>query len=107
MRSADGSKHALHVERTRPRHLITSCDNTAGEGCPNWPGQPMTAHWEIPESASVQGTEIEKRAAFRGAFNAMDTRIKLFLSLPLASIDSIRLKERMDVIGKTDDKQQS
>ena len=87
--------------------VITVCDNAAGEVCPYWPGQPMTAHWGIPDPAAVQGTELEKKFAFRQAFKAMETRIKLFLSLPLASIDSLRLKERMDAIGKTVDTPQS
>ena len=83
--------------------VITVCDNAAGEVCPYWPGQPMTAHWGIPDPAAAQGTELEKKFAFRQAFKAMETRIKLFLSLPLASIDSLRLKKRMDAIGKTVD----
>jgi len=81
--------------------VITVCDNAAGEVCPYWPGQPMTAHWGIPDPAAVTGTEVEKMTAFRAAFRAMETRIKLFLSLPIASIDRMRLKERMDAIGKT------
>jgi arsenate reductase len=67
----------------------------------------MTAHWGIPDPAVAQGTELERKFAFRQAFKAMETRIKLFLSLPLASIDSLRLKERMDAIGKTGDTPQS
>jgi len=81
--------------------VITVCDNAAGEVCPYWPAQPMTAHWGIPDPAAVEGTEVEKKFAFRQAFKVMETRIKLFLSLPLASIDSLRLQERMDAIGKT------
>lgn len=81
--------------------VITVCDNAAGEVCPHWPGQPMTAHWGIPDPASVEGSDVEKMTAFRQAFRAMDTRIKLFLSLPIASIDQMRLKERMDEIGMT------
>jgi arsenate reductase len=87
---------ALHFD-----FVITVCDNAAGEVCPYWPGQPMTAHWGIPDPAAVEGSEIEKKFAFMQAFNAMETRIKLFLSLPLASIDSLRLKERVDDIGRT------
>ena len=87
--------------------VFTVCDNAANEQCPYWPGQPMTAHWGIPDPAAAQGTEIEKKFAFRQAFKAMETRIKLFLSLPLAGIDSLRLKERMDAIGKTVDTPQS
>ena len=81
--------------------VITVCDNAAGEVCPYWPGQPMTAHWGIPDPAAVEGTDVEKMTAFRQAFKAMETRIQLFLSLPIASIDRMRLKERMDAIGKT------
>lgn len=81
--------------------VITVCDTAAGELCPHWPGQPMTAHWGIPDPAAVEGTDIEKKFAFRQAFRAMETRINLFLSLPLRSIDQLRLQERMDEIGKT------
>jgi arsenate reductase len=88
--------HKIHFD-----FVITVCDNAAGESCPVWPGQPMTAHWGIPDPAAVEGTEMEKKLAFRQAFKAMETRIKLFLSLPLASIEKLRLKERMDEIGRT------
>jgi arsenate reductase len=81
--------------------VLTVCDNAAGETCPYWPGQPMTAHWGIPDPAAVEGTEVEKKFAFRQAFKAIETRIQLFLSLPLLSIDRMRLKERLDEIGKT------
>jgi protein-tyrosine-phosphatase len=83
--------------------VITVCDNAAGEACPVWPGTPVTAHWGIPDPAAVEGSEMEKKAAFAQAFKAMDRRIKLFLSLPLASIDQLRIKERMDEIGRTPD----
>jgi arsenate reductase len=83
--------------------VITVCDNAAGETCPVWPGMPITAHWGIPDPAAVEGTEMEKKAAFTLAFKAMDRRIKLFLSLPVASIDQMRIKDRMDEIGRTDD----
>jgi arsenate reductase len=83
--------------------VITVCDNAAGEACPVWPGVPITAHWGIADPAAVEGTEIEKKTAFRQAFKAMDRRIKLFLSLPIASIDQLCMKDQMDAIGKTDD----
>ncbi len=85
--------------------VFTVCDNAAGEVCPYWPGQPMTAHWGIPDPAAVEGTETEKNLAFRDAFKSMERRIKLFLSLPIASIERMRLKERLDAIGhsRTDD----
>jgi len=81
--------------------IITVCDNAAGEICPVWLGKPTTAHWGIPDPASVQGTDIEKKTAFNQAFKSMDTRIKLFLSLPIASLDQLRIKQEMDAIGKT------
>jgi arsenate reductase len=81
--------------------VFTVCDKGAGEVCPYWPGQPMTAHWGIPDPAAVEGTDIEKTMAFREAFRSMETRIKIFLSLPISSIDRMRLQERLDAIGKT------
>jgi len=81
--------------------VFTVCDNAAGEVCPHWPGQPMTSHWGIPDPAAVEGTDPEKSLAFREAFRSMEMRIKLLLSLPLASIDRMRLKERLDAIGRT------
>jgi arsenate reductase (thioredoxin) len=81
--------------------IFTVCDRAAGEACPYWPGQPITAHWGIPDPAAVDGTDIEKSKAFHAAFRLMQTRIKLFLSLPLASIDRMRLQERLDAIGQT------
>jgi len=80
--------------------VITVCDKAAAEVCPYWPGQPMSAHWGIPDPAAVEGNEVERNFAFRQAFRALETRIKLFLSLPIASIDRMRLQERMDAIGK-------
>ena len=91
--AAPGSPHLDFV--------FTVCDNAAGEVCPYWPGQPMTAHWGIPDPAAVEGTEAEKSLAFRQAFKSMETRIRLFLSLPLASIDKMRLQQRLDDIGRT------
>jgi arsenate reductase (thioredoxin) len=81
--------------------IITVCDNAAGETCPVWLGKPTTAHWGIPDPAAVQGTDIEKKAAFNRAFKLVDRRIKLFLSLPIASLDRLRIKQEMDAIGKT------
>jgi arsenate reductase len=83
--------------------VITVCDNAAGEACPVWPGMPVTAHWGIPDPVAVVGSEMEKKFAFAQAFKAMDRRIKLFLSLPVASLDQLRIKQRMDEIGRTDD----
>jgi arsenate reductase len=80
--------------------VFTVCDNAAKEVCPIWPGQPMTAHWGIPDPASVTGTPEEIDRAFREAFLALKRRIDLFLSLPLASLDSLAIKKEIDRIGK-------
>lgn len=89
------------ADSTHLDFVFTVCDNAAGETCPYWPGQPMTAHWGIPDPAAVEGTDMEKSLAFRGAFRSLETRIKLFLCLPLASIEQMRLKEQLDEIGRT------
>ena len=83
--------------------VFTVCDNAAGEVCPIWPGQPITAHWGVEDPAAAQGSEAERWLAFRRAFNALDNRIKIFLSLPIASLDRMRLKQRLDEIGRTRD----
>jgi len=80
--------------------IFTVCDSAAGEACPVWPGQPMTAHWGLPDPAAVEGSEIEKRAAFRNAYAALENRIRLFLSLPLGSLDRMTLQNRLNVIGQ-------
>jgi protein-tyrosine-phosphatase len=81
--------------------VFTVCDNAAGEVCPYWPGQPMTAHWGVPDPAAVEGSDKEKWPAFREAFRALDNRIKIFTSLPFAQLDRIKLQERLDAIGTT------
>ena len=83
--------------------VFTVCDNAAGEVCPVWPGQPITAHWGVEDPAAAQGSEAERWLAFRRAFNALDNRIKIFLSLPIASLDRMKLKQRLDEIGRTRD----
>jgi arsenate reductase (thioredoxin) len=80
--------------------VFTVCDNAAGEVCPVWPGQPMTAHWGIPDPAAVEGSETDKWVAYRSAFQALESRIRIFTRLPLSSLDRIRLKQRLDAIGK-------
>jgi arsenate reductase len=80
--------------------IFTVCDDAAGEACPVWPGHPMTAHWGVPDPAAAQGSEIERRAAFRQAFAALENRIKNFLSLPLATLDRMTLQARLDAIGR-------
>lgn len=79
---------------------FTVCDNAAGEACPYWPGQPMTAHWGVPDPAAVEGSDTEKWMAFRSAFKVLESRIKIFTSLPLASLDRVKLQARLDSIGR-------
>jgi arsenate reductase len=80
--------------------VFTVCDNAAKEVCPFWPGQPMTAHWGIPDPAAVQGTPEEIERAFKTAFTALDRRISLFLCLPLATLDTFALQKEIDEIGR-------
>ena len=81
--------------------VITVCDNAAKEVCPVWPGQPMTAHWGVPDPAAVEGSTQDNERAFRDAFFMLDRRISLFLCLPLASLDRLALKKELDNIGRT------
>jgi arsenate reductase len=81
--------------------VFTVCDNAAKEVCPIWPGQPMTAHWGVPDPAAVQGSAAEIDKAFREAFFILDRRISLFLSLPIKALDSLSLKKELDNIGQT------
>lgn len=80
--------------------VFTVCDNAAKETCPLWPGQPMTAHWGVPDPAVAQGGPVEIERAFRNAFIILDRRISLFLSLPLAALDRFALKKEVDRIGR-------
>ncbi len=80
--------------------VVTVCDNAAKEICPVWPGQPITAHWGVPDPAAVQGTPLEIERAFRDAFTTLDRRISLFLSLPLANLDALAIKKEVDRIGQ-------
>src|SRR5271165_5966781 len=80
--------------------VFTVCDNAAKEVCPIWPGQPMTAHWGIPDPAAVQGTPEEVQRAFREAFVSLDRRIGLFLSLPLQSLDRLTIQKEINRIGQ-------
>lgn len=79
--------------------VFTVCDNAVKEVCPIWPGQPMTAHWGVPDPASVEGTPEQIEKAFREAFMILDRRINLLLCLPLASLDSLAIKDEIDRIG--------
>lgn len=83
--------------------VVTVCDNAAGEVCPIWPGQPMTAHWGIPDPAAAEGSEAEIAAAFAEAARQLGTRIRLFLSLPLDTIDQLSLQTRLREIHEAAD----
>jgi len=81
--------------------VITVCDQAAGETCPYWPGQPMTAHWGVPDPAAATGTDEEKRRAFRDAFLVLRRRVELFASLPLDKLSGLALQQRLTEIGKS------
>jgi arsenate reductase len=81
--------------------ILTVCDNAAGEVCPVWPGKPMTAHWGIADPAAIEGTEAEKAFAFRKALKELETRIKLFTSLPIGSLDAMTMQTKLREIGKS------
>jgi protein-tyrosine-phosphatase len=79
--------------------IFTVCDSAAAEACPVWPGHPVTAHWGVPDPAAVQGTDEQKRQAFKEAFTALSRRIDLFLALPLEKLEHLALKKKLDEIG--------
>ncbi len=79
--------------------VFTVCDNAAGEVCPVWPGQPMTAHWGVPDPAAVEGSDEEKHNAFFRAYNQLNARISLFINLPLERLDRMTLQKRLRDIG--------
>jgi arsenate reductase len=80
--------------------VFTVCDNAANEVCPVWPGQPISAHWGVPDPAAVHGTQAEVERAFRDAFLTLERRIGLLLSLPLASLDALAVKKEVENIGR-------
>ena len=80
--------------------VFTVCDNAAREVCPIWPGQPMTAHWGVPDPAVVSGSEEKIERAFRNAFAVLDRRISLFLALPLSSLDKLAIRKEIELIGR-------
>ena len=82
------------------QYIFTVCDDAAGEMCPVWPGQPVTAHWGVEDPAAVEGDEETKRQAFMRAFTTLQRRLDLFVSLPLEKLDKLALKEQLDSIGK-------
>ncbi|MDP1632275.1 MAG: arsenate reductase ArsC [Caulobacter sp.] len=80
--------------------VFTVCDNAAGEVCPIWPGQPMTAHWGVPDPAAVGGTDAEIALAFADIYGRLHNRLEIFVNLPMASLDRLTLQARLDGIGK-------
>jgi protein-tyrosine-phosphatase len=80
--------------------IFTVCDNASGEVCPIWPGKPMTAHWGIADPAAAAGTDADKAFAFRKTLKELETRIKLFAQLPIASLDQLTLREKLRAIGQ-------
>jgi len=82
--------------------VFTVCDQAAGEVCPVWPGNPITAHWGVPDPAAVEGIEDRRKLAFRDACHQLEARIKLFIALPIDKLDRLALKSRADEIGRAD-----
>ena len=81
--------------------MFTVCDNAAGETCPVWPGQPVTAHWGVPDPAEAKGNEAEITLAFKDAYRMLNQRIGIFTALPLRSLDQLSLQKRLNEIGRT------
>jgi arsenate reductase len=102
---AEGARSKSWDEFARPdapkmNFVLTVCDNAAKEICPIWPGQPMTAHWGVPDPAAVVGTSEQIERAFRDAYVMLDRRVSLFLCLPLDSLDKLAIQKQIDWIGK-------
>ncbi|MGD2117541.1 MAG: arsenate reductase ArsC [Chromatiales bacterium] len=98
LRSKDWSEFSGE-EAPQMDFVFTVCDSAAAETCPVWPGQPMTAHWGIPDPASATGSDMDKQAAFAKAFAELQNRISIFVSLPIASLDKLKLQRQLDEIG--------
>ena len=81
--------------------VFTVCDNAANEVCPVWPGQPMTAHWGLPDPAAVEGSDEQKRRAFSDTFRHLASRINIFASLPMSKLDKLSLQKKLAEIGKS------
>ncbi|MGF1624199.1 MAG: arsenate reductase ArsC [Alphaproteobacteria bacterium] len=98
-RSKDWSEFAA-PGAPRMDFVFTVCDNAANEVCPVWPGQPMTAHWGVPDPAAAEGSEAERRFAFADVYRMLANRISIFVNLPLKSLDRLSLQRRLDEIGR-------
>lgn len=101
LRSKDWSEYAAPGAPVMD-FVFTVCDNAAAEACPVWPGQPMTAHWGLPDPAAVEGDELEKMMAFRKTLLSLENRISIFVSLPIESLDKLKLQKALDEIGTSD-----
>ncbi|MBJ6610287.1 MAG: arsenate reductase ArsC [Candidatus Thiothrix moscowensis] len=100
LRSKDWAEFA--VPDAPPLHFVfTVCDKAAAEMCPVWPGQPMTAHWGVPDPAEVEGDELTRLAAFREAYRQLYNRIDIFVNLPIHSLDELALQQHLHDIGNT------
>jgi arsenate reductase len=102
---ADGARSKSWDEFARPGapaldFVVTVCDNAAGEPCPLWPGQPVTAHWGVADPAAATGSDEERRKAFQRAFAELSARINLLLALPIEELDRVVLKKKLDGIGR-------
>ena len=100
LRSKSWDEFAAPAE-CRLDFVFTVCDNAAGEACPYWLAQPMTAHWGLPDPAAVEGSDVQQWVAFRSAFQVLENRIKIFTSLPITSLDRVKLQAGLDAIGKS------
>ena len=103
LRSKPWDEFALATNPNAPQldFVFTVCDNAAGEVCPIWPGQPMSAHWGLPDPATFEGSDAETAIAFADTYRMLNNRISLFVNLPMASLDRLSLQKRLDQIGKT------
>jgi arsenate reductase len=104
--SVDGLRSKSWLEFAKPDapkldFVFTVCDSAAAEACPVWPGQPMTAHWGVPDPAAATGNESEVRLAFAGAFRMLANRISIFISLPIRSLDTLSLQKQIEAIGRS------
>ena len=100
MRSKSWDEFA-RPEAPKMDFVFTVCDQAAAEECPYWPGQPMSAHWGLPDPAAVEGNEAERRLAFSETYRMLRNRISIFVNLPLNSLDRLALQDRLDEIGRT------
>lgn len=101
LRSKDWSEFAADKPGAPKLDFVfTVCDNAAGEVCPVWPGQPMTAHWGVPDPAALEGSDAEKHAIFADTLRMLRNRISIFVSLPMASLDKLSLQRELEAIGR-------